>query len=236
VRLRWQEAEAGRGRAVSLQVSRAGMDNVGQADYFFPPPAEWPEAGLEHRAILRLPRDLLPGAYALRAVVYQADDLAPVGAPQTLAVLNVAQPAAFVIQHAQRGRLGDNAELLGYDVDLSAAPGESLPLTLYWRRLAAFAGDYTVFVHLRRPDGTVLAQQDNPPRAGSYRTSAWQPGETILDRYALTIPPGTAPGEYTLAVGMYLPGANTRLPAHDAQGNRAPDDSLRLGTVTVVPD
>ncbi len=117
---------------------------------------------------------------------------------------------------------------------LRTAPGEPFPVTLYWQRLEAIAEDYTVFVHLRQADNNLLAQQDNPPRAGTYPTSAWRAGETILDRYTLNIPADAAPGTYTLTVGMYLPGSDTRLPAYDGQGNLLPDGSLVLGTVEVV--
>ena len=31
----------------------------------------------------------------------------------------------------------------------------------------------------------------------------WRPGETLLDRHELTIPPNAAPGPYRLLVGLY---------------------------------
>jgi hypothetical protein len=237
VRLRWQgDAAAARALAVSLQVLGVSGDKVSQADFFFPESGGWPPGEmLIQRTIVSLPRDLVPGRYRLQAIVYRQADLARLGQPVTLAHLRLTQPAAFLIQHPFAARLGEEVELLGYDAEATVRPGDLLPVALYWRRMRRMSDGYTVFVHLRRPDGTVLAQQDNPPRAGTYPTTAWRQSETVIDRFSLSIPPDTAADVYELAIGMYLPPGTERLPAYDAQGRLLPGGSIVLGQVEVAP-
>jgi hypothetical protein len=239
VTLEWNADPAqARDRAASLQVLDEAGGRVAQAEFFFPAGDEWPagrDGALLQRAIVPLPRDLVPGRYSLNVVVYEQSDLALVGDPVELAALNVRQPPDLLIQRPLRATLGEAARLIGFDAEFTARRGEAFSLALYWRRLNAMPEDYTVFVHLRRPDGSVLAQQDNPPRLGSYPTSRWRAGETVIDRYSVSIPPDAAPGSYALMVGMYLPPGAVRLPAYDAQGNLLPGESIRLGLVEGIP-
>jgi hypothetical protein len=236
VSLRWHgDGAQARALAVSLQVLNEAGEKANQADYFFPEGGGWPPGeALTQRTVLALPRDLVPGRYRLQAIVYQQADLAAVGEPATLAHLRVVQPPEFLIQYPFPARLGAEIELLGFDAELAARPGGAMPVALYWRRLSPILESYTVFVHLRRPDGTVLAQQDNPPRAGAHPTTDWRAGETVIDRFSLDIPADAA-GEYDLAIGMYLPPGTEPLPAYDAQGQPWPEGSIILTTVQVRP-
>jgi hypothetical protein len=235
-KVRWDaDPQQSRGRAASLQLEDEAGQKVGQADFFFPVGGDRrPGETVEQRSIFALPRDLVPGNYRLRAIVYESDNLASVGLPTVLATLTVKQPD-FLIQHPFTGQLGPSIQLVGFDADSTAQPGQPFAVTLYWQRSNPIPADYTVFVHLRRADGSVLAQQDNPPRAGTYPTSLWRDGETVLDHYALDVPADAAPGTYTLAVGMYPPGSDMRLFAYDAHGKLLPDGSLILGSVAIAP-
>jgi hypothetical protein len=135
--------------------------------------------------------------------------------------------------------LGEAAELLGYDLDrATVAPGETLYLTLYWRVLAPLEEDYTVFSHLlgeHNPatGGPVWAGHDGQPDGGRYPTTAWQPGEIVLDVHPLAIPADAPPGEYHLEAGLYLLATMARLPARDAAGAPLPGEAVALGTVAV---
>jgi hypothetical protein len=60
-----------------------------------------------------------------------------------------------------------------------------------------------VFTHVAGADGTVFAQQDNAPVNGSYPTSQWLPGDLIVDRYEIQLPPDLPSGEYPLELGLY---------------------------------
>lgn len=86
---------------------------------------------------------------------------------------------------------------------LSVTPGTTLHVTLLWQALAGTDDDYTVFVHLLAADGTLIAQHDGVPVQGTRHTSTWQPGELLLDRHLVVVPPQTAAQQATLAVGMY---------------------------------
>ena len=124
-------------------------------------------------------------------------------------------------------RLGGSIALTGYD--LSEGP-DGLRLTLHWTCLAPMDRDYTVFVHLTGPDGTLVAQADGPPMGGDYPTSLWAPDEVVVDERAIPaeeVPPGT----YRLYVGMYLLETGERLPAFDAGGTRLSNDAIPLTEV-----
>ncbi|GIK36697.1 MAG: hypothetical protein BroJett011_05300 [Chloroflexota bacterium] len=103
---------------------------------------------------------------------------------------------------------------------LSSAPR----LTLSWRSSSPLPADYTVFIHFRAADGFVRSQADGPPVSGHYLTSAWQPGEIIQDIHSF--PEGNLAQTDHLAVGLYDPATNQRLPAFDAAGQRLADDTL----------
>ena len=94
------------------------------------------------------------------------------------------------------------ATLLGADcaAQCRAAPGDAIPLTLYWRAEASFDKNYTVFTHLLDAGDTVLVNADHaPPKP----TQNWVPNEIITDPVTLTLPPDLPPGQYAIEVGLY---------------------------------
>jgi hypothetical protein len=134
---------------------------------------------------------------------------------------------------------GGVARLLGYSVDVEgAAPGSTIDLTLAWQALAPLDSDYTVFTHLlgeHNPatNGPLWAGHDGQPDGGHYPTTAWQPGQTILDVHSLTIPADAPPGDYQFEAGLYRLATMARLPATDESGQRLPNDAVLLGTLAV---
>jgi 4-amino-4-deoxy-L-arabinose transferase-like glycosyltransferase len=130
-------------------------------------------------------------------------------------------------------------ELVGYALStLSAAPGESIELTLYWRGLAPIENDYIVFAHIIEPTTlSIYAGSDAAPAAWSAPTSTWQTGTIIEDTHTLTLAPETPPGIYELEIGFYLPtpdGGFARLRVVTADGGMA-DDYAYLTRVRVLP-
>jgi hypothetical protein len=124
--------------------------------------------------------------------------------------------------------LGGQIELIGYDMSAhSPALSETLEITLYWRALADMEEDYTVFVHLLGEDGTLHGQGDGPPLNNDYPTSYWSPGEVLADARTIPLHDGRPAGGYLL-VGLYRLADGTRLPVHTAEGERMPDDAVRL--------
>lgn len=126
-------------------------------------------------------------------------------------------------------RFGGHIMLHGFALDRTAyRPGEVLTLTLFWQTDAPLQARYKVFVHLYAdPDAPPPAQHDSEPGGGLAPTLDWTPGQTIIDRHGVLLPPDLPPGDYTLAVGLYEaddPGA--RLPT--AQGERLPLATVRV--------
>lgn len=119
-------------------------------------------------------------------------------------------------------RLGDEIDLLGYDI---AQTNQSIDLNVYWRSRAATREDYTVFVQLLGVAEPV-AQIDTQPGRGSYLTSRWRPGEIVIDHYRLSIPNQLPRGEYALIIGMYNLTTGARVRTFDANG--APMESDRV--------
>lgn len=128
-------------------------------------------------------------------------------------------------------RLGDAITLAGYALPAERfAPGDVIPLTLFWDVASAPAGRYTVFVHLMGDAEGLVAQTDAEPQGGFYPTHLWAEGERVIDRYGVLLPDDLAPGRYTLLVGMYDAASGARLPIPAP----AVEDALPLVEITVA--
>ncbi len=122
--------------------------------------------------------------------------------------------------------------LVGYAFEpAQAAPGDVIYLMLQWTTDVALTTDDTVFTHLLWPDGALLAGSDSQPVSGTRPTSTWAPGELIVDRYALLLPPDTPPGDYAVQIGLYDLPTSTRL----TLAQPGAPDYLILGTIRVRP-
>lgn len=144
------------------------------------------------------------------------------------------QPQTFDIARPLTVNFADSITLLGYSLDReSLAPGETLELTLFWRCERTLPKSYTVFTHLLGPDqAQVWGGKDNRPQDGYYPTTAWKPGETIVDRYLLPADRLAPPGDYLLEVGLYDAESGERLPVLEA-GKTTGDRALLPGAVKV---
>jgi hypothetical protein len=150
--------------------------------------------------------------------------------------------------------LGDRIQLVGYLLEresgierrglcespqfldsVTLQPGERLYLILFWRPLSQIAEDYTVFSHLYSEDGRLWGQKDGQPIGGSYPTSRWQLGETIVDRYEILLDPEAPAGKYLLAAGMYDLASGGRLPVAGDDEFLLAEDRLLLTTILVEP-
>jgi 4-amino-4-deoxy-L-arabinose transferase-like glycosyltransferase len=125
--------------------------------------------------------------------------------------------------------------LTGYDLNLpSYKPGEIVYLQLWWQATGRPATDWTVFTHILGPPGpdgsTVWAGSDGRPGRGSVPTTAWEPGDLILDEYQIQLPPDIPPGKYEIEVGLYDPASG----GARAQTSEPPgQDHAILGTIRV---
>jgi 4-amino-4-deoxy-L-arabinose transferase-like glycosyltransferase len=122
--------------------------------------------------------------------------------------------------------------LIGYDLDRTHyQPGDRIEVTLYFRSLAPVKDSLTVFTHLLGPvrsdtNSPVWAGWDQEPGRASYPTSAWQPGEVILDDYVLSIPDDAPAGEYSLEIGLYQLQTMERLPVSTADVEAGADYAI----------
>jgi hypothetical protein len=134
---------------------------------------------------------------------------------------------------------GGKIALLGYDLpDGPIRAGESVPVTVYWRALDKMDWPYTFFVHLLgsfnpATNGPLWGQDDAQPGEGTYPTTAWDPGEIVVDEYVVPLPPDTPPGEYEIEIGFYYLPTLERLPVVNAS-KQVMGDRVVLQPVHVV--
>jgi 4-amino-4-deoxy-L-arabinose transferase-like glycosyltransferase len=196
------------------------------------PFAQWqPAEFVRDRYALRLPLDLVPGEYDLRLAVL--DGQVSLGVLHVHASDRLWESPPF--DHPVDARLGQEVELLGYNLSAdTAAPGDTLHLTLIWRSRSPMDRAYTVFTHLLDAAEQVRGQKDNPPVRGTYPTTLWVPGEVIVDEYEIVVAASAAPGPHVIEVGMYDPVTMARLPVLDPTGTLG--DRVLLGRVQVVAE
>ena len=192
---------------------------------------------------LTIPPTTPPGYYRVELGFYDpaTQELLPAVQPATGAAL----PDLVTVDTLQVGdlpplpraaltppvTLGDAAALLaaaGLPAAGTLAAGDALTLRLHWRGQDWIANDYTAFVHLVGPDGGLVAQVDRQP---ILPTSAWAPGQRVVDSFTLTLPPGAVPGDYTVYTGFYDLATGARLPV--AQGATSLGDAFVVGAITV---
>jgi 4-amino-4-deoxy-L-arabinose transferase-like glycosyltransferase len=131
-------------------------------------------------------------------------------------------------QHLLNARFGNLARVLGYDLrgGMSAYPGQSLTLILYWQALETSDRNYTVFAHVVDANNRIVGQRDQVPGNGSFPTTSWVAEEYLTDAYAIPIKPDTSAGDYWIELGLYNPMDGDRLPVTDADGQPLGDRLL----------
>jgi hypothetical protein len=223
-------------------------DQTGETAYeqTFPisgyPTSRWRVGELiDARYDLRLPPEIEGARYRLAAQVLDAEQ-APLGIAAELGSLEIStQERLFELPRSPQYPLdlmvGDEIRLLGYDLPATeGAPGDEVPLTLYWACKETPETSYTVFVHLLDPAGAVRGQQDAPPQKGDAPTSGWVPGQIVVDRYLIPVAAEAPAGSYRIEAGMYNPQGVVRLPITDEEGDRLPDDRLLLEPEVMIHD
>jgi 4-amino-4-deoxy-L-arabinose transferase-like glycosyltransferase len=143
------------------------------------------------------------------------------------------------IPHRVDYRFGETIQLLGYALPATdVAPGEAVPLTLYWRTDSALSTRYKVFTHLlgerfnAKTGNFLWGQQDNEPGNGQDLTTLWAPGAIIVDNYRIPIDPQAPAGSYTIEIGVYGLVDGVRLPVQGGDGT-VTDNAVHLATVVV---
>jgi 4-amino-4-deoxy-L-arabinose transferase-like glycosyltransferase len=114
-------------------------------------------------------------------------------------------------------------------------PGGVLGLRTFWQVEAPFDRDLLIFVHLLDASGGRPTQRDAPPWQGRFPTSSWRAGSLVVDANDVYLPPGMAPGEYRIFVGMYDPASGERPPV-TRDGRPVPEGMVEVGRVQVTSD
>ncbi len=120
----------------------------------------------------------------------------------------------------------------------SQIPNSLSPISviLQWQPTAPIPRDYTVFIHLISPDGTIVAQSDAQPTwVVPWPTDHWSPGQPVLDGHRLPIPPDLSPGRYQVQMGLYYWESLERLPVLDGTTQQPIGDHVVLGEIQIEP-
>jgi hypothetical protein len=144
-------------------------------------------------------------------------------------LVHLARPAS-PIPNPVAYNLGDQIELIGYDMDRRAlAANDTLHLTLYWRARDVMPVEYSVFTHVLEPPERIWGQDDqflSPP------TTTWAVGQVVSQTYALHIDPATPAGVYEVEIGVYELATFDRLRIVTDDG-RITENFIKLNKVRV---
>jgi hypothetical protein len=131
---------------------------------------------------------------------------------------------------------GASIQLNGFTLPTGTtyAPGDILPISLYWQTDDVLEDNYTIAMFLVNADGAVVVQaQDSQPNGGFSLTNEWQAGETVLDNRAIRIPSDLPPGEYRLWLRLYKHG-DSGLEHLPVTGRMVVSDDIGVLPVVIV--
>ncbi len=130
---------------------------------------------------------------------------------------------------------GRQIALIGYTANGTVLqPGDDLSLAFYWKAQAKIDINYSVFVHILRPDGSLIPPQSDKLNPGDFPTRRWTLDKYVTDEYLLSLPPDFPPGRYTVAVGFWVLTEGWRLPLLDENGMQI-GDRYELFDLVVEP-
>ncbi len=205
VAMEWNAAANGLQAEVSLEGMAAPL--FGVPDVLTTATAPIADGRSEHA--MQIPPTLPPGAYLLRVrLLAGGAELSPLDERgnrigQTyLAPVRMSGGAQLPTTASLRGAFGPDVVLR--DAQTTQAGTGRLAVALAWEAARQLPQNYAVSVRLLDSAGTVLAQHDSQPNYGFSPTALWAPGEPVLDRHYLDLPPGlSTEEEYALQVVLY---------------------------------
>jgi len=95
-------------------------------------------------------------------------------------------------------------------------------------------GDYRVFVHVNRDDGTMIWTDDHDLPAGQS-TSKWQPGQVIQYSRTRFVPVVSYVGEATIEAGLYRDDVRLPLATADQAEGEIKARSYKVGKLELLP-
>lgn len=132
--------------------------------------------------------------------------------------------------HPLSSTAGKLVELVGYQLGVSTSvarpevmPGDTLPLTVYWRVLARTEADFSFFSHLLDSQGRMWGQGDG----NEYWSPEWRPGDLVIGRYDIKVDPKAPAGRYTVEVGLFDRSTGIRLKLSEG-GEAQPLEAVKV--------
>ena len=180
-------------------------------------PTEWVVIDEKDQHTLPLMQQLFPRAQ----VVWTLSS--PVGPYAKALRVPPDQTAQLTLARQDNATFGAQIELIGFEVTPQVKAGETARVTLALKSIAPLDRVYSVYVHLREPDGSIVTQGDRVICDESLNPADWRPGDIVMQDFELAVPPDLIAGQYPVVVGVYdvagtrLPVGETRLP-HSADG------------------
>jgi len=216
VELAWQVERSDEPLKATLQLQDSLGNKIAQADRLLLDPLrrtsdEWPPGeAVVNTYLLPLPKGTPPVSYTLMAGVYPAAEPQP-GDLQPVTEVALLPPTGSPGDPYGVGDLGLDPSVGGQlapGLRLEAAsyfprqarPGDAIDVTLRWQASSELP-DLQPALRLEAGGLTVLDQPE-PPANGQYPTSRWSPGEVVLDRRRLRLPPDSPPGRLTLSLAL----------------------------------
>lgn len=166
--------------------------------------------------------DLMQGEGGLRAVKRAAAAAAVLWAALFASYMWIAPALSLALDAnpAQVDYLGGRLSLAGYRLpDRPLQPGETLPVTLYFRANAPLQDDYRLAVRVTpRYSEEVLDQMDFQLGEWQYPSSAWIAGIAVRNRASLHIPADVqTPRSYWLIAQVWSENEEVSIVANDRQ-------------------
>jgi 4-amino-4-deoxy-L-arabinose transferase-like glycosyltransferase len=117
--------------------------------------------------------------------------------------------------------LGDEIDLIGYDLPQTVSAGESVDLVVCWRVRRGGHGDvnYAFFAHLLDAKGVRWAQDDPT----GFPSHSWGAGDLVIQFFNLVAPADMPPGQYHIDLGVYAQGSGQRLARVEGNGQLGSD-------------
>jgi hypothetical protein len=167
------------------------------------------------RHALAIPAGTPPGEYAIQVVMYDAKSgvAANIVAPENLRGQALALDKIDVIKPRRAVQLNgptnaldaqwNEIALVGWATGANElAPGDALPLTLYWQAREKPARDYLATIQILDSASTVRASATYRPANAAFPTRAWDAGEIWLDKIQLLVDAEAVNGDAVVLVSI----------------------------------
>jgi hypothetical protein len=137
-------------------------------------------------------------------------------------------------EHQREAHIGDSFGFLGYDMrSMEVAPGDRIPVVLYWKAMEQAPSNLSIYFHLLAPDGSLIWQEDGGAAHGDRPVHSWVEGETIVDPHTIALPHDLPPGDYRLVAGLYDWQTGERLPVIIPDSVERSADHVEVATLQV---